>query len=94
MRINIIREKHCSGLRGHFGIEKTIDMVKRSYYWPKMNNEVKKFIKTCTICQQAKDVSTNQGLYQPLPIPTRPWESISMDFVMELPRTKKGFDSG
>lgn len=30
---------------------------------------------------------------QPMPIPTRPWESISMDFVMELSRSKQGFDS-
>ena len=93
MRIHIIREKHCGGLGGHFGIEKITNMVKRSYYWPKMNNEVKKFIKSCTICQQAKGLLTNQELYQPLPIPTRPWESISMDFVMGLPRTKQGFDS-
>ena len=74
MRKNIIKEKYYSGLGGHFGIDKARNMVKRSYYWPKMNNEVKKFIETCTICQQAKGVSTNQGLYQPLPIPTRPWE--------------------
>jgi hypothetical protein len=93
MRANIIREKHCGSLGGHFGIDKTADMVKRSYFWPKLNNDVKKFIETCTICQQAKGMTTNQGLYQPLPIPSRPWESISMDFVMGLPKTKQGFDS-
>ena len=45
------------------------------------------------MCEQAKGVSTNQGSYQHLPIHTRTWESISMDFVMGLPRTKQGFDS-
>ena len=59
MRTKIIREKHCGGLGGHFGIDKIADMVKRSYFWPKMGNDVKKFIKTCTIFQQAKGVSTN-----------------------------------
>lgn len=93
MRSNIIKEKHCGGMSGHFGIDKTIELVKRSYHWPKMIADIKKFVQSCTICQQAKGTTTNQGLYQPLPIPSRPWESISMDFVMGLPRTKQGFDS-
>ena len=34
MRSNLIKEKHCGGLAGHFGIDKTLSLAKDKYYWP------------------------------------------------------------
>lgn len=46
------------------------------------------------MCQREKGVSTNAGLYQPLPILGRPWESLSMEFVIGFKtKTKIGHDS-
>ena len=36
MRLNLIKEKHSGGLAGHFGINKTLSLLKEKYYWPKM----------------------------------------------------------
>lgn len=93
MRENIIREKHQGSLGGHFGLDKTLEQVTRYYYWPKVQAEVRKFVEQCSICQRAKGTRSNAGLYQPLPIPQRPWECVSMDFVLELPKTPRGYDS-
>jgi hypothetical protein len=58
-----------------------------------MWSEVKRFVDRCKIFQHLKGRKQNAGFYQPLPIPERPWEVSSMDFVFGLPRTQRGFDS-
>jgi hypothetical protein len=75
------------------GIDKTMTLVRERYFWPSINKDVKKFVECCRICQLAKGRSQNTGLYTPLPVPERPWEDISMDFVLGLPRMQSGHDS-
>ena len=58
-----------------------------------MRSKVDKFLRRCRVSQHAKGRIQNIGLYTPLPIPTRPWDSVSMDFILGLPRTQKGHDS-
>ena len=93
MRENIIQEKHNGSLSGHFGINKTLELVQRYYFWPKLARDVQRYVEQCGICQRAKGGSRNEGLDQPLPIPNRPWECVSMDFVVGLPKIKLGMDS-
>ena len=63
------------------------------YYWPKMFRDVNRFTNRCSTCRKAKSKAQSHGLYMPLHIPYQPWEDISMDFVLGLPRTKNGKDS-
>jgi hypothetical protein len=87
MRENLLKEKHSGGLVGHFGHDKTSSKLNGSYFWPGMRTDVKKFVDRCRICQHTKGKRQNTGLYQPLPIPERPWDTVSMDFILGLPRT-------
>ena len=49
---------------------------------------------SCFTCQQVKDVHQHPTtLLHPIPIPEWKWETITMDFIMGLLRTKKHNDS-
>uniref|UniRef100_J3MSD0 Retrotransposon gag domain-containing protein n=1 Tax=Oryza brachyantha TaxID=4533 RepID=J3MSD0_ORYBR len=86
-------EAHAGGLMGHFGYKKTYEVMSDQFYWTKIRRDVERFVQLCTTCHKAKSKLNPHGLYTPLPTPSVPWEDIGMDFVLGLPRTKRGRDS-
>jgi hypothetical protein len=87
LRLNLIRYLHRGGLDGHFGVDKTKELMDERYFWPNINKYVKRFVECCRICQLAKGRSQNTRLYTPLLVPEKSWEDISMDFNLGLPKT-------
>ncbi|XP_071902671.1 uncharacterized protein [Coffea arabica] len=63
------------------------------FYWPKMRRDVERVVGRCIVYHKAKSKTQPFGLYTPLPVPTTPWIDISMNFVLGLPRSRKGHDS-
>jgi len=89
LRQAILKELHDSSLGGHSGINATYLRVKRMFYWQKMREEVYQFVKHCENCQINKsEYIAPSGLLQPLPIPEEAWESVGMDFITGLPKSK------
>ena len=81
--------KQAHEVIGHFGGQRTSDYVRQWYWWPKVNSHVEEFCKTCGICQQAKTLNKKPaGVLHPLPIPSKPWESIGMDFIGPFPESQ------
>jgi transposase InsO family protein len=73
---------------GHFGQLGTSKYIRRFYWWPSMGADIELFCSSCTSCQTTKDSTQKpQGLLHSLPIPTRPWQSIGMDFLGPLPQS-------
>jgi hypothetical protein len=88
-----LQEAHGGGLMGHFGVKKIEDVLVAHFFWPKMRRDVERYVSRCTTCNKTKSRLNPHGLYMSLPVPSVPWEDISMDFVLGLPRTKRGRDS-
>ena len=89
MRKEVIKECHDSKWAGHPGIERTTTLVQASYFWPHMRDDIGAYVRTCLVCQQDKvDNQLPAGLLEPLPLATRPWESVSMDFITLLPKSE------
>jgi hypothetical protein len=58
-----------------------------------MSKIVRRYCKHCTTCERIKVQTTPKyGLNLPLPVPSRPWEYISMDFITNLPEVN-GYDA-
>ena len=83
----MIREAHTSLISGHLGICKIVAQLKNICYWHRTNDTFSKYVNGCVMCEKQNKSNINLGLYTPLPLPSRPWKSVSMDFV-------GGFDLG
>jgi hypothetical protein len=79
---------HSSALGGHSGIPVTHMRMKKLFAWKGMKADIASFVKHCLVCQQAKpDRSKLPGLLQPLEVPSKAWQLISLDFVEGLPQS-------
>ena len=86
IRTNPIQRHHEILQAGHGGTAKTAELIQRKYYWPKMRESSKQYVKNPDICPRTKVVRhTPYGLMKPNEAPDRLWKSISMDFITDLP---------
>lgn len=90
LQMKIFKAFHSSALGGHSGAPVTYKRIKQLFFWQGMKKEVKAWVQSCQICQQAKPERIKYpGLLKPLPVPFRPWQHIAMDFVEGLPQSGK-----
>jgi hypothetical protein len=93
LRLRALRYKHDHILAGHFGQNKTLELVRRKYVWPHLQMLVQDFCKSCSTCAWSKAPQHRPyGFLKQLPIPEKPWNSISIDFIEKLP-VSSGFTS-
>jgi len=90
----ILDDAHLSRYSIHPGSNKMYQDLKQRFWWTRMKREIAKYVSECDICQRVKASHLRlAGMLQPLSIPAWKWEDISMDFIVGLPKTAKGYDS-
>ena len=93
LRTNILHQHHDAVISGHPGRTTTLNNVLRNYSWPGIYTFIRRYVAACDTCARIKIPRHKPyGLLKPLDIPDRPWKSISMDFIVKLPKSH-GYDS-
>ena len=91
---DILREAHRTPYTIHPGETKMYRDLKQNFWWKRMKVDIANYVASCGICQQVKaEHKRPAGLLQPLEVPQWPWDDISMDFVVALPRSPRGKDA-
>ncbi|KZV33187.1 hypothetical protein F511_18203 [Dorcoceras hygrometricum] len=83
-----MEECHSTTEGGHAGAFRTLKRITNSFFWRGMKKAIYQFVAECIVCQRQKYQTLKPaGLLQPLAIPERKWEDISMDFISGLPKS-------
>jgi transposase InsO family protein len=92
LKRDLLHEFHDSSSAGHPGIDRTLELLARYYWWPGMMLDVHEHVRTCTSCQRSKALQRRIPPLVPLSVPVARWDSISLDFIIKLPRSGR-YDS-
>ena len=74
---------------GHQGNSCTYCLIKRQYYWKRMNKDIRKYIANCVLCQCEK-TNVQQYPLQMTEILDRPFNKIAIDLVTECETSTSG----
>jgi hypothetical protein len=75
---------------GYSGKNLTYALLSRQFFWPNAAREVRQILSNCAICKKTTIWrERKKGLLKPLLIPERAFAEILIDFITDLPITKK-----
>ncbi|UYV68834.1 K02A2.6-like [Cordylochernes scorpioides] len=87
----LLENMHDHPTSGHMGIKRTYNRLKSKYFWPSMLKTVEEYVSSCPECQFRKTPSQlPQGLLQPIPPASRPFEKMGIDLMGRFPKSGRG----
>lgn len=91
LTVTIIEKAHAPNNVAHGGIAKTMERIKRFFYWPKMTSQIRNYVSDCKSCKESKPATSNL-----MPeigkevITERPFQKLYIDFLGKFPMSKSG----
>ncbi|KAK7921783.1 hypothetical protein WMY93_008685 [Mugilogobius chulae] len=78
LRLFVLKSLHDD--MGHLGIDRTLDLVRARFYWPRMASDVEQRVKTCGRCVRRKSLPERSAPLVNITT-SRPLELLCMDFL-------------
>lgn len=89
-RDEILQWAHDSLAAGHLGKNRTLDNIRRRYYWPRLAQDVSAYVFSCYTCQRFRERS-DPPMGELLPIaPSDVWTHLSMDIIGPIHASRQG----
>ena len=92
-RENVMSQLHDSPLGGHPGINKMFMSIRRTFWWPTMLKDIRRYISGCNKCQRVKASRMTQiKILNPHQILEAPWQDVTVNLISKLPESN-GFNA-
>ena len=90
LKDTVLESLHCGLTAGHLGVKKTISKVKKSFYWYRMKESIRTWIKNCTVCgarkspnKKLKSTPQNYSVGAPM-------DRVATDILGPFPQSSSG----
>ncbi|XP_075733426.1 uncharacterized protein LOC142775667 [Rhipicephalus microplus] len=85
LRSQVLTLAHETLMSGHQGIKRTIDRVLQSFYWPGVQEAVRRYVRSCDACQRTYPKSrVGKAPLGRMPLIDTPFERVAVDIIGPL----------
>ena len=74
----------------HPGINRTEESIAQHLFWPKMRNQITRYVQTCPACQKNKNKVKKYGWLPPKEAEATPWDKMCIDLIGPYKIRRKG----
>lgn len=89
-KLQVLKLSHDIPSAGHLGVDKTLDKVRQSFYWPAISDDVRRYVKSCDSCTARKLSKKKNRAPLGQYLVGEPMERVSIDILGPLPISKAG----